>query len=108
MDDWKIRILILDRGYVKVCYCPDPNGCCFWLPYRQARTIRRWGTTNGIGELVHGPKKNTILDNLVETGTVPVRAIIDILDVEQSKWTKHLLLHPASSKDVTNPRVHKS
>ena len=41
----------------------------------EARNIRRWGTTRGLGELVSGPLANTVLD-LVGTVLVPKRAII--------------------------------
>lgn len=99
MDDWKIRILVLDRGFVKVCRCPAPDGFGFWLPYADGRTIRVWGTTRGLAELVAGPTERTKLDDPIPTGTVPVRAIIDVIDVEQDSWARHLT--PASSAAVT-------
>jgi hypothetical protein len=105
-DGWKIRILVLDRGFVKVCRCPDPHGYAFWLPYEDGRTIRVWGTTEGLGQLVKGPTSMTVLDALVPTGSVPVRAIVDIIDVEQDKWEQRLT--PTSSKVATRRRDRSS
>lgn len=56
---------------------------------RDAKTIRRWGTTKGLGELWSGPKKDTVLD---EAGTVRLHPlqIIGTLDVDQKAWEKKL------------------
>lgn len=98
MDGWSVRIVVLDRGFVKVCECPDPEGYALWLPYRNGRTIRRWGTANGLSELLGGPLENTVLDTPVPTGKLPVRAIIDVMDADQS-WLSHLT--PALSAAAT-------
>ena len=98
-DGWRVRILILDRGFVKVCQCPDPEGYALWLPYRNGRTIRRWGTVNGLSELLGGPLENTLLDPAVPEGKVPVRAVIDVMDAEESGWLPHLI--PKSSPAAT-------
>ena len=67
-----IKIVVADRGFVYVG--------------RAAKNIRKWGTTKGLGELVSGPLNSTVLDG-VGTVRIPLRAIISIIDVEQSKWT---------------------
>jgi len=90
MEGNPIRILVIDRGFVIVCRCPDPEGFGFWLPVTDSRTIRRWGTTNGLGELIDGPLSGTVLDALVLKETVSVRAILRVIDVEQAKWEPHL------------------
>lgn len=97
MSETKIRILVLDRGYVKVCRCPDPEGYTFWLPYTDARTIRIWGTTRGLGELVNGPTESTVLDDVIPSGMVSVRSIIDTFLVEESKWEALLSPVPTTS-----------
>ena len=89
-DDWKIRLIVLDRGFVLVCRCPPPQDYALWLPYTDRRTVRRWGTTGGIAELCGGPTENTVLDTLCPAGQVPVRAILDVMEVEQEKWEPHL------------------
>ena len=90
-DEWPVRIIVLDRGFVYACRCPDPQQHALWLPYADRRTVRRWGTTAGLGELVGGPLADTVLDALVPAGQVPVRAILDVMEVEQDKWEPHLL-----------------
>jgi hypothetical protein len=107
-DENRIRILVLDRGFVLVCRCPDPRGVGLWLPYTDRRTIRRWGTTNGLGELATGPTQQTTMDALVAAGTVPVRAVLDVLEVEQEPWERHLRPNPDSSKAATSPTGRSS
>jgi len=92
-SDDKIRIVILEAGFVMVCRCPEPSQFPYWLPYSSRRTIRRWGTTKGLGELCNGPTSETVLDELVAEGTCPVRAIIDVLECSEEglkAWSKVL------------------
>lgn len=100
MIDERIRIVVLDRGFVMVCRCADPAGFGFWLPVHDARIIRRWGTTNGLAELVNGPLGDTVLDAIVETETLPTRAILRVLEVDQKSWASHL----ANSSSGPTPR----
>lgn len=87
----EFRILVLEDGFVAVCRCPDPAGYPFWLPYTDFRIIRRWGTTQGLAELVNGPLANTVLDVAVPEGKCPVRAIINVYEgLDQAKWEKSL------------------
>jgi len=62
-----ITIVTFDRGFVKVgrlFQCPpDKNGDeSHFYEIHNSYTIRKWGTTSGLGEIVNGPTKNTILD----------------------------------------------
>lgn len=53
------HIVVLDRGWVyvgEVRELPDR------LVIDAAKCIRRWGTTNGLGELRDGPTRSTILE----------------------------------------------
>jgi hypothetical protein len=78
-----IKICVLDRGWVYVGHTEmDEN----FLTITNAKNIRAWGTTKGIGELVNGPLPNTRLD-FTGTVKVPARAIISLIDVEQGKWS---------------------
>ncbi|MHB1098345.1 MAG: hypothetical protein ACYCZR_02205 [Burkholderiales bacterium] len=81
--DGEIKIAVLDRGFVYIGQvdATDPN----MLILRNAKNIRVWGTTKGLGELVNGPLSGTKLD-AVGTVRVPFRALISLIDVEQSKW----------------------
>ena len=82
----EIKIAVLDRGFVYVGQVDtsDPN----MLVLRDAKNIRVWGTSKGLGELVNGPLSETKLD-AVGTVRAPFRALISLIDVEQSKW-KHI------------------
>lgn len=77
-----IKIVVLDRGFVyigRVSLDPD------FVTITKAQNIRVWGTSKGLGELTHGPLSGTKLDN-VGTVRAPTRALISLIDVEQSKW----------------------
>ncbi len=82
-----IRIIVLDRGYVFVGRCPDPESCGLWLTVTDARCIRGWGTTEGLGELCSGPTTATRLDAKVASMTFPVRALLFTFNhVDQKSW----------------------
>jgi hypothetical protein len=77
-----IKIVVLDRGFVYVGHVQfDDN----FVTISNARNLRKWGTTKGLGELVDGPLPGTNLD-AVGTVKAPLRALISLIDVEQSKW----------------------
>jgi hypothetical protein len=81
-----IRIVIAQRGWVFVGkYAREDHE----IVLRSAKTIRRWGTTKGLGELVAGPRAETTLD---EAGTVRLHPlqIVATLDADEKKWSKHL------------------
>ena len=67
------EIVVLDRGWVyvgQVERLPDQ------LKIHEAKNIRRWGTTKGLGQLaLEGAQPNTVLD-AVGTVIVPLRAVI--------------------------------
>lgn len=74
------NIVVLDRGFVYVGICTRESDM---MVITNARNIRRWGTTKGLGELVDGPLPDTILD---QTGTVkaPMRAVICLIKCNKS------------------------
>lgn len=54
------RIIVADRGWVFVGDCEDmPDGS---VTIRNAKNIRKWGTTKGLGQLCDGPTSETIVD----------------------------------------------
>lgn len=78
-----IKIAVLDRGFVyvgRISYEGD------FVVLKNAKNIRYWGTTSGLGELVNGPTKTTKLD-VVGTVRVRGRALIFTIDVVESKWS---------------------
>jgi len=76
-------IVVVDRGFV---YVGDVEHDGVWCVIRDAKNIRRWKTTKGLGELANGPLPETVLDN---TGTVrvPAHAVIHMIDAEKTRWT---------------------
>lgn len=55
-----LRIVVWVRGFISVGYFNQESGI---VTLRQASTVRRWGTSKGLGELaLRGPLGNTILD----------------------------------------------
>ena len=81
-----IKIVVLDRGFVYVGKVTvDGDLCCI----ENAKNIRVWGTTNGLGELVNGPTKTTKLDS-VGSVRAPMRAVISIIDANDEKWKSAL------------------
>lgn len=82
-------IFIADRGFVIVGAAElDPQLAFHWK-LSPGRTIRVWGTTNGLSELINGPTKSTILDPPA-VHRLPFRGIIDIIEVKEEKWAPHL------------------
>lgn len=66
------QIVVLDRGFVYVGNVTEHDE---HIIIENARNIRKWGTSNGLGELRNGPLNATILD---DCGTVqaPKKAVI--------------------------------
>ena len=78
----KKQIVVLQRGWVVV---GDVVKVGDELVIENASVIRRWGTSKGLGELVSGPTKETVLD---KAGTVTVHqlAVVLKLDVDAEQW----------------------
>lgn len=55
-----------------------------------ARTIREWGTTKGLNQLVSGPTGQTVLDAPAPILDVASIAVIAIIPVNTAGWEKHL------------------
>ena len=67
------RIVIADKGFVFVGACTDEDDGSVTIT--NARCIRRWGTTKGLGELISGPTDKTIADPYGTVRTVPVATL---------------------------------
>jgi hypothetical protein len=76
------NIVILDRGFV---YVGDVSTDMEWVYIANAKNIRVWGTTKGLGELIDGPLANTKLD---DSGNIKAsrKALIALIAVQESKW----------------------
>lgn len=76
-------IVVVDRGFVYVGHTKCDKD---WCVITDARNIRKWGTTEGLGELARlGPQKDTKLD-LVGTVRVPHGMVNHVIDTEADKW----------------------
>jgi hypothetical protein len=69
-DIGNVRIIVADRGWVFVGNCTDQADGSVVI--RNTRNIRRWGTTKGLGELITGPTKNTVVDAYGEVQCTPI------------------------------------
>lgn len=73
LDIGEVRIIVAVRGWVFVGNCTDNEDGSVTI--KNAKNIRRWGTTKGLGELANGPTKDTVADDY---GTVRTTAIVTI------------------------------
>lgn len=78
------RIVIGQRGFVWVGDMAIDGD---EVTLTDARNIRRYGTTKGLGELVSGPLKDTVLDPV---GTVRLHrlGIVATYDADEAGWGK--------------------
>lgn len=82
-----MKIVVINNGFVFVCRNYSRDGDTTTLT--TARCIRTWGTTGGLGELVSGPTKDTVLDMPIPIMAVPMHQVVFTFDVG-SVWDKHL------------------
>ena len=92
-----IEIVVADQGWVfigNVCHDQARQIARAFLALgneaillENANCIRRWGTSQGLGELVNGPTENTILDPM---GCVTVKNVLFTIEVNQDAW-KHVI-----------------
>jgi len=76
-------IVVVDRGFA---YVGNTEISGDWCVVTNARNIRKWGTTRGLGQLaLEGPQKDTVLD-AAGVVRIPMRAVISVLDTEAEKW----------------------
>ena len=76
-NDMGMQIVVMDRGFVYAGKVTIEND---FVTITEAKNIRRWGTTEGLGELAaKGPLADTKLD---PAGTVkaPMRAVIHLIE----------------------------
>lgn len=70
--DLGTQIVVADRGFVYVGKTVVEGD---FVRVTNARNIRIWGTTKGLGELVGGPTSSTRLDEVGEV-LLPLKAVI--------------------------------
>lgn len=79
----EMKIVIVTNGFVYVGRVDlEPDYCVI----REARNIRRYGTTRGLGQLaLEGPTPQTVLDP-VGTVYVPLHALVSLYDTGDGLW----------------------
>lgn len=82
----QIKIVVLDRGFVFVGRVTQTDTEMF---IDDARCIRKWGTTEGLGQLKDGPLNDTVLDAKC-TVRPQLKAVMFTIDCHQSKWEPSL------------------
>jgi hypothetical protein len=83
--DSKIKIVILQRGWVMIGYYSElENDMC---QLDNAQVIRRWGTTDGLGQLAREGKQTDT--KLEPTGKVNFHklTVVATIDCDEIKWT---------------------
>jgi hypothetical protein len=77
-------IIVLNRGFVYVGDVSISDNCGI---INNAKNIRRWGTTGGLGQLaLNGNTSETKLDDVGVVRVPHLSAIIHIIETEKSKW----------------------
>ena len=86
LADSPVRIVIAQRGWVFVGrYSVDGDH----VVLDQAKIVRKWGTTKGLGELAAGPLSSTVLD---PAGRVELHqlAVVATIAADADQWAGHL------------------
>ena len=82
--EWGTTLVIASAGHVWVAKSITFDGMFYHL--HNARTVRRWGTTEGLNELVRGPTKETVLDAPAPLVTVVPVAMIALIPCSEGCW----------------------
>jgi hypothetical protein len=84
----EIKIVILQRGWVMVGrFTRDGNDCIL----RNAYNVRKWGTTQGLGELAkNGKLSDTVLDKMHGIIQFDYLTVIATIDCKEKVWRKIL------------------
>lgn len=80
-----VRIVILQRGwiYIGIFERDEKTNIC---KLHKAYNIRSWGTTKGLGELVHGPTNITKLDKCEGVVEFDWLTVVHTITVNRNKW----------------------
>jgi hypothetical protein len=82
------KIVILQRGWIMIGKLERNGSEC---KLYNASVIRKWGTTNGLGELaMEGKKKDTILDKCGGVVEFDYLTVVATIAVNEELWAKEL------------------
>ena len=82
-----IKIVILQRGWVMIGKFERTGSEC---KLHNASVIRKWGTTNGLGELSNGKLPDTILDKCYGIVEFDYLTVVATIAVKEDKWKSEL------------------
>lgn len=83
-QEWGTTIVVAMAGHVWVAKSVTYDGTFYHL--HNARIIRRWGTEQGLNQLVNGPHKETIVDEAAPLVTVVASAMIALIPCSEGAW----------------------
>lgn len=85
INDGPVKIIVLEgRWNIVGRYSVDGDEGVL----DDAAVIRYWGTTKGLGEIAAGgPTSKTILDKTNGQVRFPLRALVIVLNCDESKWS---------------------
>ena len=82
-EDWGKQIVILQRGWVAIGDLTKEGN---YMELNNASIIRRWGTTNGLGQLAsEGKTSDTKLEPTPKMKFHEL-TVISLIEVDASKW----------------------
>ena len=83
-----MKIVVINNGFVMVCkgFTKHAEG----VTLTNARCIRVWGTTDGLGQLVNGPTPKTVLDARIPIVEVPMHQVLFTFEVSPGQWEESL------------------
>ena len=82
-----MKIYVFGRGHVVIApivKVQEVDGFDAF-PLKTGYTIRKWGTSHGIGQLATGPTKETIIDAIPYGMNVPVGALHTTVNLSEDK-----------------------
>ena len=83
-----LKIVILQRGWVMIGKLERNGTDCI---LHNAATVRRWGTTKGLGELAScGPLKDTVLDKCYGEVQFDYLTVIASISCKETSWSGKL------------------
>jgi hypothetical protein len=82
-------IIVATNSHVWIAKSVEFIGSSF-VRGSHVRTIREWGSTKGLNQLVDGPTQSTVLDAPAPILDVASIAVIAIIPVRAAAWEQHL------------------
>lgn len=84
------HIYVMERGFVLVGRVHEQSNCGLFRKLHDCAVIRRWGTTQGLGELaMKGPiPDKTILEPEPDGTEIRISACYRIIPCNEKSWAK--------------------